>query len=382
MVVGFSDLRAEYSSLKEEIDGAVRRVLESGEFVMGKELDAFEEEFALYCGAEHALGVGSGTGALRLALSACGIGPGDEVITVPNTDLPTTAAISFCGATIVWVDVDPHTFNMDPDQIEAKVTERTKAILPVHLFGHPADMDPIMKVAKMHDLVVVEDACLAAGAEYKGRKVGTIGHAGCFSLAPTKMLGAYGDGGVVITDDHEVANRIRVLRNYGHSLKMESESSALLGPTIWEFETEALNDRLDELQAAIVRAKFPALDGRLSAQRKIAAEYNRLLDGLQLETPYEDSEVKHVYRAYTILVDQREQVRAHLAARGIATRVYYAPPPLHLQPAYRHLGHCEGDFPVTEAIVDRMLSLPIYPQMTGQQVEEVASALRECVPVA
>jgi len=378
MSVPFNDLRAEYYSLKEEIDGAIKRVIESGKFVMGEELDAFEEEFALYCGAKYAVGVGSGTGALHLALLACGIGPGDEVITVPNTDLPTTAAISYSGATIVWVDVDPHTFNIDPDKIEAKITKRTKAILPVHLFGHPADMDPIMEVAKRHNLSVIEDACLAVGAEYKGRKVGTIGDVGCFSLAPTKMLGAYGDGGAAITDHREIADRIKVLRNYGHSLRMESKSSELRGPTVWEFVTEGFNERLDELQAAIVRAKLPTLEQRLARRRKIALEYNKLLDGLDLVRPYEAHEVKHVYRAYTILVGQRDRVRDHLASKGIATRVYYAPPPLHLQPVYAHLGHRKGDFPVTEEIADRMLSLPIFPQMK-QQIEEVVSALKECV---
>jgi len=380
MSVPFKDLRAEYYSLKEEIDGAIRRVIESGKFVMGEELNAFEEEFALYCGAKYAVGVGSGTGALHLALLACGIGHGDEVITVPNTDLPTTAAISYCGATIVWVDVDARTFNIDPNKIEAKVTKRTKAILPVHLFGHPADMDPIMEIAKRHDLSIIEDACLAVGAEYKGCKVGSIGDVGCFSLAPTKMLGAYGDGGVAITDHHEVANRIKVLRNYGHSLGMESKSSELQGPTVWEFVTEGFNERLDELQAAIVRGKLPTLEQRLASRRKIASKYNRLLAGLHLVTPYEAHEVKHVYRAYTILVGQRDRVRDHLASKGIATRVYYAPPPLHLQPVYEYLGHCKGDFPVAEGIANRMLSVPIYPQMTAQQVEEVVSVLKECIP--
>jgi len=378
MSVAFNDLRAEYCSQKEEIDGAIRRVLESGKFVMGEELDAFEDEFALYCGAKYAVGVGSGTGALHLALLACGIGPGDEVITVPNTDLPTTAAISYSGATIVWVDVDPSTFNIDPDKIEAKITKRTKAILPVHLFGHPTDMDPIMEIAKRHNLLVIEDACLAVGAEYKGRKVGTIGDVGCFSLAPTKMLGAYGDGGAAITDSCEIADRIKVLRNYGHSLRMESESSELRGPAVWEQVTEGFNDRLDELQAAIVRAKLPTLEQRLARRRKIASEYNRLLDGLDLVRPYEAHEVRHVYRAYTILVGQRDRVRDHLASKGIATRLYYAPPPLHLQPVYAHLGHRKGDFPVAEEIADRMLSLPIFPQME-QQIEEVVSALKECV---
>jgi dTDP-4-amino-4,6-dideoxygalactose transaminase len=382
MIVPFNDLRAEYYSLQEEIDGAIRRVLESGKFVMGEELDAFEKEFALYCGAKHAIGVGSGTGALHLALLACGIGPGDEVITVPNTDLPTAAAISYCGANIVWVDVDASTFNIDPNRLEAKITKRTKAILPVHLFGHPADMDSIMEVAKRYNLSVIEDACLAAGAGYKGRKVGTIGDVGCFSLAPTKMLGAYGDGGVVITDHGKIADRIKILRNYGHSLEMESKSSELQGPTDWEFVTEGFNERLDELQAAIVRVKLPTLEKRLARRREIASEYNNLLDGLDLVSPYEAPEVKHVYRTYTILVRQRDRVRECLTSKGIATRLYYGPLPLHLQTVYARLGYHKGDFPVTEEIADRMLSLPIFPQMTQLQIEEVVSALEECAELS
>lgn len=378
MSVPMSNLRSEYYSLKEEIDGAIQRVIESGNFVMGEELEAFEEEFALYCGAEYALGVSSGTAALHLALLACDIGPGDEVITVPNTDIPTTMTITHCGATIVWVDVDRRTFNIDPEKIEEKITERTKAILPVHLFGHPADMDPVIEIARRHDLLVIEDAALAVGAEYRHRKVGAIGDVGCFSLAPTKILGAYGDAGIVVTNQQKIADRIKVLRNYGHGLEMEENAESVLGVRVWKLVAEGFNERLDTLQAAILRAKLPTLEDRITRRREAAHRYNELLADLDLVTPYESSDVKHVYRAYTILVDNREQVREYLASKDIATRIYYIPP-LHLQPAYEYLGFRSGHFSVAEATAARMLSLPIFPEITGEQIAEVASALEECV---
>ena len=378
MSVPMSNLRDEYYSLKEEIDGAVQRVIESGNFVMGEELEAFEEEFALYCGARYAVGVGSGTAALHLALLACDIGPGDEVITVPNTDIPTTMTITHCGASIVWVDVDRRTFNIDPGKIEEKITERTKAILPVHLFGHPANMDPILEIARRHDLLVIEDAALAVGAEYKRRKVGAIGDVGCFSLAPTKILGAYGDAGIIVTNQREITDRIKVLRNYGHGLEMEEDIESTLGVRTWELVAEGFNERLDTLQAAILRAKLPTLEERITRRREAAHRYNELLAGLDLVTPYEANDVKHVYRAYIVLVDNREQVREYLASKDIATRVYYIPP-LHLQPAYERLGFSSGDFPVAEETAARMLSLPIFPEITNEQIAEVTSALEECV---
>lgn len=378
MSVPMSNLRSEYYSLKEEIDGAIQRVIESGSFVMGEEVKAFEEEFALYCGARYAMGVGSGTAALHLALLACDIGPGDEVITVPNTDIPTTMTITHCGATIVWVDVDRRSFNIDPEKIEEKITERTKAILPVHLFGHPADMDPIVEIARRHNLLVIEDAALAVGAEYKHRKVGAIGDVGCFSLAPGKMLGAYGDAGIVVTNQQKIAERVKVLRNYGHGLEMEENAESTLGVRMWKLMAEGFNERLDTLQAAILRAKLPTLEERITRRREAAYRYNELLAGLDLVTPYEANDVKHVYRAYTILIDNREQVREYLASKDIATRIYYIPP-LHLQPAYEYLGFSPGDFPVAEETAARMLSLPIFPEITDEQIAEVVSALEECI---
>jgi dTDP-4-amino-4,6-dideoxygalactose transaminase len=378
MSVPMSNLRSEYYSLKEEICGAIQRVIESGNFVMGKELEAFEEEFTLYCEARYAVGVGSGTAALHLALLACGIGPGDEVITVPNTDIPTTMTITHCGAAIVWVDVERRSFNMDPGKIEEKITEKTKAILPVHLFGHPPDMDPIIEIARRHDLLVIEDAALAVGAEYKDRKVGAIGDVGCFSLAPTKILGAYGDAGIVVTNQQRIADRIKVLRNYGHGLEMEENAESVLGVRMWELVAEGFNERLDALQAAILRAKLPTLEERITRRREAAYRYNELLAGADLVTPYEADDVRHVYRAYTILVDNREQVREYLASKEIATRIYYIPP-LHVQPAYEYLGFRSGDFPVAEETAARMLSLPIFPEITDEQIVEVVSALEECI---
>jgi len=378
MSVPMSNLRAEYYSLREEIDDAIQRVIESGSFVMGEEVEAFEEEFARYCGAKYAVGVGSGTAALHLTLLACGIGSGDEVITVPNTDIPTTMTITHCGATITWVDVDRHTFNIDPEKIEERITERTRAILPVHLFGHPADMDPIVEIAQRHDLLVIEDAALAVGAEYKHRKVGALGDVGCFSLAPTKILGAYGDAGIITTDHREIADRIKVLRNYGHALEMEEDFGGALGIRYWKLVAEGFNERLDTLQAAILRAKLPTLEERITQRREAAHKYDDLLAELNLVTPYEADDVKHVYRAYAVLVDDRDRVREHLASKGIATRLYYIPP-LHLQPVYERLGYQPGDFPVAEETAAQMVSLPIFPEITDEQIAEVASVLEECV---
>jgi dTDP-4-amino-4,6-dideoxygalactose transaminase len=375
-------LPAEYENLKKEIDSAIQRVIESGSFVLGEEVRVFEEELAEYCGTRYAVGVGSGTAAIHLALLACGIGPGDEVITVPNTDIPTTMTISHCGADIVWVDVDGKSFNIDPDRIEEKVTERTKAILPVHLFGHPADMDPIMEVAERHDLLVIEDAALAMGAEYKGVKVGGIGDVGCFSLAPTKILGTYGDAGIVVSDNEEIANEIRILRNYGHSLAMAHSEAGTLTPRIqeWKLVAEGFNERLDALHAAIARAKLPTLDQRIARRRAAADRYNELLEELDVVTPYEAEYVKHVYRAYAILTDHRDELRKELAERGVATLVYYIPI-LHLQPVYEHLGMGKGDFPVAEAVSEKTLCLPMFPEITYEQIEYVVESLKACLSV-
>ena len=379
MRVPMSDLRLEYFTLKATIDDALRRVIESGSFVMGEELEAFEDEFARFCGARYSVGVGSGTAALQLALLACGVGPGDEVITVPNSDIPTTMTITHCGASIVWVDVDPRTFTIDPEHIEEKISHKTKAILPVHLFGHPAEMDAVTAIAKRHGLVVVEDAALAVGAEYHGRKVGSIGDVGCFSLAPGKILGAYGDAGIVTTDSREIAERVKVLRNYGHDLSMEDTRDSVGGIDTWKLIAEGFNERLDALQAAVLRAKLPTLADRIARRRAIARCYDRRLERLDLVIPHEAPGARHVYRGYPLLVRERTRTREHLTAKGIATQVYYVPP-LHLQPVYDQLGFRAGAFPVAEDIASRLLSIPLFPEMTDQQVDEVVAALEECVP--
>jgi dTDP-4-amino-4,6-dideoxygalactose transaminase len=376
VAVPMGNLRAEYDSLRPAIDDAIRRILEGGKFVFGDELDAFEEEFARYLGARHAIGVGSGTAALHLALTACGLSPGDEVVTVPNTDTPTTMAVTHAGGSIVWADTDERTFNLDPAHLEERITEKTRVILPVHLFGHPADMTPIMDLAHRNDIVVIEDAALALGSEYNGRKVGAIGHIGCFSLAPSKILGAFGDAGIVVTDDSDIAERVRVLRNYGHAPDMKVDERDPLGPPVWRVLEEGYNERLDTLQAAVLRAKLPTLDERIDKRRRAAHRYNELLAESVVVTPYEASYAKHVYFAYAVLIDNRDEARDFLAARGIATRLYYNPP-LHLQPAYRRFDRGPGSFPVTESTAARMLALPVFPQITDGQIELAASALVE-----
>lgn len=373
------DLYREYLTLKPEIDSAIARVIESGSFVMGHELAAFEDEFAAYCGATHAVGVGSGTAALFLALRACGIGPGDEVITVPNTDIPTTMAVSQCGAAFKWVDVDAQTFNIDAAKIEAAITPRTRAILPVHLFGCPANIEPILQIAQIHRLRVVEDAALALGATWRGRRVGAFGDVAAFSFAPGKILGAFGDAGAVVTNDPDIARRVRILRNYGHDPNMEEDRPRKSVVRDWNLLEEGYNERLDTLQAAILRAKLPTLERRIDARRQIAKTYDRKLADLDLVVPYEPPAARHVYRAYPILVRERDRVRRHLQSRQIATQTYYTPP-LHLQPAYRHLGFEPGSFPAAERIGRSLLCLPIFPQMTELQIDSVVNALEECVP--
>jgi dTDP-4-amino-4,6-dideoxygalactose transaminase len=372
------DLLAEYAALKPEIDVAIDRVLASGQFVLGAEVADFEAAFARYVGQSYTVGVGSGTAALLLALLAADLQPGDEVITAANTDVATTMAISFSGARVVLADVDPRTFTIDPDQIAARITARTRAVVPVHLFGQPADMDRIMALAYRYDLLVIEDATLAVGAEYGGRKAGAIGLAGCYSFAPGKILGAYGDAGAVTTNDPELAERLRVLRNYGHDPSMVDRTGSTRFDGLWRIVAEGLNERLDSLQAAVLLAKLPTLETRIAARRRIAARYDEELADLALLPPAATGH-RHVFRAYTILVDNRDEVRRHLAASGIETRVYYAPP-VHLQPAYRYLGFGSGSFPVAEAVADRMLSLPIFPEMTDGQIDHVISALRQAVP--
>jgi dTDP-4-amino-4,6-dideoxygalactose transaminase len=372
--------KVEYDSLKDVIDGAIQRVLESGEFQRGEEVDAFEEEFARFCDAEYARGTASCYGAMLMALLACGVGPGDEVITVANTDIATTAAISHTGARFVWVDIDQRTYNMDPAKIEAKITPRTKAILPVHMYGLPADMDPIMDIAERHNLWVIDDAALAVGARYKGRRMGTLGHVGCFSFVYGKGLGAYGDAGMAVTDDPPLAKQIRELNMYSaDTLKYEQVGPIRL-MTGFQYTVEGHSSRLMPLHAAVLREKLKRLEEWIARRREIAQHYGELLSGLEIILPYEPDDVEHVYRNYTVRVEERDRVRRELAERGIPTGMHYTPP-LHLQPVYKHMGYGRGALPVTEKVGEELFTLPMYPELNDEQVEEVVDALTDCLPV-
>jgi dTDP-4-amino-4,6-dideoxygalactose transaminase len=330
------DLKAQYESIKDEIDAAIAEVLESTQFILGPAVRDLEQRVAAYCGCKYGVGVASGTDALRLTLTALGIGPGpfgtaqdkDEVITTPFTFIATANTISHCGARPVFVDIDPRTYNIDPAAIEAAITERTKAIVVVHLYGQPADMDPIMELAEAHGLYVVEDAAQAIGAHYKGRRVGSIGHAACLSFYPTKNLGAYGDGGMVVTNDAALAEKVDILRRQGGKKKYHAE---VLG----------FNSRLDSLQAAILGVKLKHLDDWNEARRRVAQRYNELLASLPVTTPYESPDAYHVYHQYTIRAPQRDALAAYLKERGIGTMIYY-PVPLHLQELYVSQGCGEG----------------------------------------
>jgi dTDP-4-amino-4,6-dideoxygalactose transaminase len=363
MIVPFVDLKAQYASIKDEILSAVANVFDSGQFVLGKEVAAFEEEFANFCGVRHGIAVNSGTSALHLALLAAGIGPGDEVITVPCTFVATVASIVYSGATPVFVDVDPLTYTMDASGIEAAITNRTKAILPVHLYGNPADMDAILAVARRHNLIVVEDSAQAHGAEYKGRRCGSIGDLGCFSFYPGKNLGAYGEGGLVTTNEPDFARKIRMLRDWGAEKK-------------YEHVLKGYNYRMEGVQGAILRVKLRYLEQWTEARRAHAAAYQSALAAVPLALPAERPETRHVYHVYAVLTDRRRDLMNSLNANGIQTGIHY-PIPVHLLPAYADLGYQAGDFPVTERIANQELSLPMYPELTEQYIEATANAVSD-----
>ncbi|MDQ4076222.1 MAG: DegT/DnrJ/EryC1/StrS family aminotransferase [Chloroflexota bacterium] len=357
------DLQQQYAALEQEIDAAIKEVLESTQFILGPTVRDLEQKVAVFCECDYGIGVASGTDALRLALAALKVGPGDEVITTPFTFIATANTISHCGATPVFVDIDPLTYNLDVQQLAAAVTPRTKAIVPVHLYGHPVDMEPIMSLAEQHRLSVIEDCAQAIGARYKEQSVGSFGDAGCLSFYPTKNLGAYGDAGMVVTRDAELAAGIDKLRRQGGGKKYHAE---LLG----------FNSRLDSLQAAILRVKLRYLNGWNESRRKIAYYYNELLAGLPVTTPYEAPEVYHVYHQYTIRAPERNALVAYLEGQGISTMVYY-PVPLHRQRLYSELGYGEGSLPMSEAASDEVLSLPIFPELSPVQQERVAMAIRQ-----
>jgi dTDP-4-amino-4,6-dideoxygalactose transaminase len=362
-VIPFVDLRSQYQNIKGEIDAAVLNVLDGSTFVLGREVNAFEEEFARYCMADHAVAVNTGTSALHLALLAAGIGPGDEVITVPFTFVATTAAIVYCGARPVFVDVNPASYTMDVTQIEAAITSRTRAILPVHLYGQPADMDPIMEIAGRHGLVVIEDAAQAHGAEYKGRRTGSIGMLGCFSFYPGKNLGAYGEGGAVTTNDPGYARTIRMLRDWGAEKR-------------YHHVLKGYNYRMDAIQGAILRVKLRYLDNWTDARRLHAHAYGRLLKGTPVTAPQTMPYATPAWHVYGIRSLERDLLQQELQARNIQTNIHY-PFPVHLLPAYRDLGYQVGDFPHAEAASREELSLPMYPELSSEQIEQVCSAVEE-----
>ncbi len=365
-MIPFVDLKAQYDSIKNEIDGAIQNVLDNTSFIMGEELEKFEEEFALFCNTKFAIGVANGSDALILALRACEIGKVDEVITVPHTFIATTEAITHVGGKIVFVDIDPKTYTIDVSKIEEKINDKTKAIIPVHLYGQSADMDPILDLAKKYDLKIIEDAAQAHGAEYKGKKVGSMGDVACFSFYPGKNLGAYGDAGMEVTNSEEITNKIKLYRNHGRINKK------------YEHDIEGYSSRLDNLQAAILRVKLRYLNKWNENRRRNAKKYNELLNNIDgITTPYEADYAKHVYHLYVIRVEKesRDKLREELRSKGIATGIHY-PIPLHLQPAYNYLGHKKGDFPITEKVSQEILSLPIFAELSDEQIEEICYCIK------
>ncbi|MEI7989490.1 MAG: DegT/DnrJ/EryC1/StrS family aminotransferase [Chloroflexota bacterium] len=361
--IPFVDLFAQYKSIKSEVDEAMAGVISTSAYVLGPDVKQLELEFAAYCGIGYAIGVDSGTSALELALHGFGIGPGDEVITAANTFIATASAISCVGAKPVLVDVDPVTNNINVDHINTVITNHTKAIIPVHLFGHPADMDPIMEIAKQHSLIVIEDACQAHGAKYKGKRMGSIGHAAAFSFYPSKNLGAYGDGGMIVTNDSNVADKIRMLRNHGEKEK-------------YLHETLGYNRRLDTIQAAVLRVKLKHLDDWNKSRREHAALYNNLLIGSNVITPRVADYAEPVWHLYVIQVKNRDELRTKLSERGISTGIHY-PVPIHLQTAYQSLNYKPGDFPVTEESAKQILSLPMYAELEPWMIKYVVDSIKE-----
>ena len=368
MRVPFLDLSAHHAPLRSEINAAINEVIDCGAFAGGPYVDGFEKEFASYCGCEYAVGVGSGTDALWLALLASGVGPGDEVITVPNTFMATAEAITYCGARPVFVDVDALTYTLDPALLEDAITPRTKAVIPVHLFGQPADMDPILEIARSHGLVVIEDAAQAHGAEYKGRRAGSIGDAGCFSFYPGKNLGAFGEAGAVVTGDPELQKKIRILRDHGQIHKYHH---TMVG---W-------NARMDGIQAAVLAVKLRHLEKGNQLRRSHAAKYDEALKEIEeLITPFAADYARHVYHIYAIRVPRRDEIVDLLAEMGVACGIHY-PVPIHLQDAYQSLGYAIGAFPIAEKTARQFISLPMFPELTSAQVEIVTKAMKEAITI-
>jgi dTDP-4-amino-4,6-dideoxygalactose transaminase len=364
MNIPFLDLKTQFREIEHEVLPMVKEAMENAAFIGGPHVSGFETEFAAFCDSKYGVGVNSGTDALRFALMAAGIGHGDEVITVSHTFIATTEAISQVGAKPVFVDILPDTYNMNPAKIQRAIGPKTKAVIPVHIYGQPADMDLILEMAKKKNLVVIEDACQAHGALYKGKKAGSMGLAGCFSFYPGKNLGAYGEGGAVVTQSEDIANKIRMIRDHGQAKK-------------YYHNLEGYNGRLDAIQAGVLRIKLRRLEIWNEARRQNAKYYNELLSTIKGVTiPREADGCRHVYHLYVILVDDRDGLQKYLNDKGIGTGLHY-PVPLHLQKAYAHKGYKEGDFPVTESVAKRLLSLPMFPELTKAQIEYIAQTIKE-----
>jgi dTDP-4-amino-4,6-dideoxygalactose transaminase len=362
-VIPFVDLRAQHAAIRQELDAAIGRVIDTCQFTLGPEVEAFESEFANYCEAPFGVAVNSGTSALHLALLAAGVGPGDEVITVPFTFVATVSAILYAGATPVFVDIDPVTFTMDPLRVEAAVTKRTKAIVPVHLYGQPADMDPILEVARRFNLIVIEDAAQAHGAEYRGRRVGNLGDMACFSFYPGKNLGACGEGGMVLTSDPGLARTIRMLRDWGAEEK-------------YRHVLKGFNYRMEAIQGAVLRVKLRYLEDWTEGRRRAAARYDELLAEAGVRTPIARPFARHVYHVYAVRCRNRARWQEALHQRGVQTGIHY-PMPVHLLPGFSDLGGTEGQFPNSERTAVESLSLPMFPELTEAQIGRVARAIKD-----
>ncbi len=366
-MIPFVDLKAQYRSIKQEIDAAIGKVLENSAFILGSEVAAFEEEFAAYSGAKFGIGVNSGTSALHIALLAAGVGPGDEVITTPFTFVASVAAIRYCGARPVFADIDPVTYNLDPAKIEAAITPKTKVIMPVHLYGQPADMDPILEIGRRRNLMVIEDAAQAHGAEYKGRRAGSMGEIACFSFYPGKNLGAYGEGGMVVTSNPEFARTLRMLRNWGEEKRYHH---VMLG----------FNYRLEGIQGAILRVKLKYLDAWTEARRANAARYEELLRESDVVLPAEAPYARHVRHVYALMHPRRDEILRELQARDIQCGIHY-PFPIYELPAHSDLGYKRGDFPNAEHAAASEISIPMFPELTASQSEQIADAVLSAVAV-
>ncbi len=363
MKVNFVDLKAQYQTIKPEIDSAIQDVISNTAFILGKAVADFEGKFAEYCGVKHCLGINSGTSALIMAMKALGIGEGDQVVTTPNTFIATAEAISYAGAKPVLVDIEDESYNMDPGKLEKAITKKTKAIIPVHLYGQPADMDPILQIAKKHAVPVIEDACQAHGAEYKGKRTGSLGRVGCFSFYPGKNLGAYGEGGGVTTNDEEIAQKVKMLRDHG-------------SPKKFYHEYIGNNCRLEGIQGAVLAVKLRHLDQWNDGRRKNADLYRKYLKGTGVGLPRQMPYAKHVYHVFCVRVKDRENLMGFLKDKGVFTNIHY-PIPIHLQKAYSFLGYKKGDFPVTEGCMDQILSLPMFAELTEEEIKYTADCIKE-----